>query len=211
MAPTVPATEPQILVAGDTWAWTKTLSDYPPAEGWTLGYAIRGQSVLANTDVVVVTSGAGYSITVAKAKTAPLIAGAYKWQSFVDGSGAHAGEHYTVEEGVFTVEPNLSAVVDNSAVTHVERMIARIDAEIEARLSGNGGAHESYSINGRSIAKIQMKELMNMGGIYRARLHRLRNQGALGPSVLAMMNNPDGTIGTSEPVVLPPWYRSLTS
>ncbi|MDQ6771152.1 MAG: hypothetical protein M3Z54_14340 [Gemmatimonadota bacterium] len=208
MAPPVPQTEPQILVAGDTWAWNKTLASYPPAEGWTLGYAIRGQSVLANTDVVVATSGAGYAVSVAKAKTAPLISGAYQWQSFVDKA---SGEHYTVEQGVFQIVASMSAVVDNSAVRHVERVLAKIELEIEARITGTGSSHESYSINGRSMMKIPTDKLIRMRTIYQAKIFRLNNPGKLGPTVLAMMNNPDGTIGTSEPVVLPPWYRALVS
>jgi hypothetical protein len=206
MAPPVPQTEPQILVAGDTWTWNKTLASYPPVESWVLGYAIRGQSVLANTDVVVVTNGAGFTVSVAKAKTAPLVAGAYQWQSFVD--KVSSGEHYTVEQGVFTVLPSMSAIVDSSAVSHAERTLALIEAKIEGRITTD---HESYSINGRSIMKIPTKELLRMRAIYQAKVYRLRNQGQLGPTVLAMMNNPDGTIGTSEPVVLPPWYRALNS
>jgi hypothetical protein len=208
MAPPVPQTEPQILVAGDTWIWNKTLASYPPAEGWTLGYAIRGQSVLANIKVVVTIVASVYSVKVLPVDTTPLLAGAYQWQSFVDGSGAHAGEHYTVEQGVFTVLPSMSAVADNSAVTHAERTLALIEAKIEGRITAD---HESYSINGRSIMKIPTKELLRMRAIYQSKVFRLKNQGQLGPTVLAMMNNPDGTIGTSEPVVLPPWYRALVS
>ncbi|MFL5481148.1 MAG: hypothetical protein ACJ8AK_03080 [Gemmatimonadaceae bacterium] len=211
MPPVVPQSEPQVLVAGDTWSWTKTLSNYPPSEGWTLGYAIRGQSVLANADVTVSSSGSVYSVTVAKAKTALLASGAYQWQSFVDGSGAYAGQHYTVEQGVFTIVLNLTAVADASAVSHVERVLAKLEAEIEARIVGNGSTHESYAISGRSIAKTPLKDLVNLRAIYQAKVYRLRNQGSLGPSVLAVMMNPDGTIGTSEPVVLPPWYRALNS
>jgi hypothetical protein len=209
MAPPVAQTEPQILVAGDSWTWNKTLASYPPAEGWVLGYAIRGQSVLANTDVAVASNSAGYTVTVAKAKTAPLIAGAYQWQSFVD--KASTGEHYTVEAGVFTIVASMSAVVDNSAVTHIERVLIKLEAEIEARLTGTGSSHESYSINGRSIMKIPTEKLMRFRAIYQAKLFRIRNAGQLGPVVLGQMNNPDGTIGTSEPVVLPPWFRALNS
>lgn len=209
MTPPVPQTEPQTLVAGDTWAWTKTLSNYPATDLWVLGYAIRGQSVLPNAKVIVSTSGIGFSVSVAKADTGVLIAGAYQWQSFVD--KVATGEHYTVEQGVFTIVQSLSSVSDSSAVSHVERMIIKLDAEIEARMTGTGSSHESYSINGRSIMKIPMKELQSMAGMYRARLYRLRNQGALGPSVLAVMTNPDGAIGSAQPTVLPPWYRALNS
>jgi len=206
MTPPVPTSEPDILYAGDTWAWTKTLSNYPPSDGWTLGYAIRGQSVLANNKVAVTVVGPTYSVKVLPADTTPLLAGAYQWQSFVDGSGAHAGEHYTVQAGVFTVLPSMSAIADSSAVTHAERTLALIEAKIEGRITSD---HESYSIAGRSIMKIPTKELIRLRAIYQSKVFRLRNPGQLGPLVLAQMNNADGTIGTGEPVVLPVWYRSF--
>lgn len=206
MAPSVLQTEPLVLTAGDTWAWNKTLADYPPSEGWVLGYAIRGASVLPNVSVVVTSLAAGYSITVAPSATTSLAPGAYQWQSFVDGAGAFAGQHFTVDSGVITVVRSMSAVVDNSAQTHAERTLAIIEAKIEGRLTAD---FESYSINGRSIMKIPLKELIVLRAIYQAKVYRLNNRGQLGPVIVAEMNNPDGVVGTAAPVVLPPWYRAF--
>lgn len=209
MAPPRSQTEPIVLVVGDTWTWSKSLANYPPSEGWVLGYAIRGASALANTKVSVVVDGGSYVVTILPADTAKLVPGSYRWQSFVDKAGT--GEHYTVETGVFTVVPSLSQAQAGDATTHAERMLGALEREIEARLTGNGSAHESYAINGRSIAKIPMEKLIRLRAIYQAKVYRLQNPGQLGPTILAEMNNPDGTIGTSEPVVLPPWYRALVS
>lgn len=204
MARTIPTTEPSILVAGDTWNWTKTLANYPPAEGWTLGYSVRGIDTLLDADVVVTPSGTGYSIVVAKAKTTPLRAGAYRWVSYVD----KAGEHYTVEDGVFTVLPNMAAMVGSAGQTHAERTLALIEAKIEGRITADA---ESYSINGRALSRIPVKELLRLRAVYQAKVNRYRNPGQLGPVVLVQHGNPDGTIGTSSPVILPPWFRALNS
>lgn len=210
MARVTPTTEPTVLIAGDSWSWTKTLSTYPPSEGWGLGYSFRGASTLLDTDVVTAVSGGGYAVSVDKTKTAALVAGAYRWQSYVTGSGTYAGLRYTVEEGILTVEAGLSALTGSQGQQHVERTLAKIEAEIEARLAGNGSAHESYSIMGRSIGKIPMEKLLRMRAIYGEKVRRLNNPGNISTPVLAQMNPPDGMIGQGEPIVLPWWFRGLT-
>jgi len=210
LARVTPTTEPTILVAGDSWSWTKTLSTYPPSEGWTLGYSIRGVSTLLDTDVVTGVSGGGYTVSVDKVKTGALGEGAYKWQSYVTGSGAYAGQRYTVDQGVFTVIAALSSLSGSQGQTHVERTLAKIESEIEARLAGTGSAHENYSINGRSIGKIPIEKLLRLRSIYADKVRRLNNRGNLSTPVLAQMGQPDGTIGVSgEPVVMPWWYGRL--
>jgi hypothetical protein len=205
LAPTVPQTEPTKLVIGDFWTWTKVLSTYPPVDGWVLSYSIRGVSTLADVNVVVasnVTTGV-YTVTVTPAVTAALAAGAYKWQSYA----TLAGNRYTVDTGVFTVVPNLSALTGAQGQTHAEKTLALIEAAIEGRVPAD---FEHYTIAGRQIQKIPILTLVKLRAIYQSKVYRLQNPGQLGPQVLAQMNNPDGTIGTSAPVVLPPWYRALT-
>lgn len=34
----VPTEEPLKLVAGNTWTWKRSLSDFMPSDGWTLTY-----------------------------------------------------------------------------------------------------------------------------------------------------------------------------
>jgi hypothetical protein len=205
LARSVPTTEPDFLIAGDSWSWTKTLSDYPPSEGWTLHYSFRGASALADADVVATTSGSGYSVVVDKTKTALLTAGAYKWQSYVTNVG---GERYTVETGIVTVIAALSALIGSQGQTHVERVLAKIEAEIEARITGTGSTHESYSVNGRAISKTSLENLVKLRGVYAAKVARLNNPGRLGTPVLAVMSPPSNNIGNAEPTVLPWWYRN---
>lgn len=210
MARVTPTTEPTVLIAGDSWSWTKTLSTYPPSEGWALGYSFRGASTLLDADVVTSVSGGGYAVAVDKTKTLALVAGAYQWQSYVIGSGAFAGLRYTVDSGILTVIGALSALSGAAGQNHVERVLIKLEAEIEARIAGTGSAHESYSIMGRSIGKIPMEKLLRMRSIYAEKVRRLNNRGSISTPVLAQMNQPDGMISTGEPIVLPWWYRGLT-
>lgn len=202
MARTTPQTEPTILVVGDTWLWQKSLSTYPPAEGWTVSYSIRGASTLADADVVVTVIGALYNVKVLPAKTALLTAGSYRWQSYA----TLAGDRYTVDTGVFTVVSNLSSATGSTAQAHAEKTLALIEAAIEGRIPAD---FQHYTIGNRQIQKIPILELVRLRAIYQSKVYRMQNPGQLGPQVVAQMNNPDGTIGTSAPVVLPPWYRAL--
>lgn len=208
MGRTIPTTEPDVVVAGDTWGWTKSLPDYPSSGGWTLGYAIRGASVLQDSAVQVSGVGAAYSITVAAAATKPLKPGKYRWQSYVD--NAATGEHYTIDTGVVTVLAGLTLIDDASAQTHDERMVAAIQRELEARVTGSGNAHDAIAINGRSLSKIATDKLMRMLAVYQWKVARQGKTGDIGAPVRTVMTSPDNAFGGPEPVVLPPWYSPFT-
>jgi len=118
-----------------------------------------------------------YTVTVAPAKTAGLAAGSYKWQSYA----TLAGNRYTVDTGVFTLVQNLSAVTGAAAQTHAEAVLVKIEAEIVARLAGDGSSHEHYTINNRQIQKIPILTLMRLRAIYQSKVYRLQNPGSLRP------------------------------
>ena len=103
MAQTVQTREPSSVVAGDTIAWRKTLSDYPASAGWVLKYRLINAA--GKIDIVASAAGDDYAITVSAATTAAYVAGQYTWQSYVE----KAGERYTLETGRTFIKPNLSA------------------------------------------------------------------------------------------------------
>jgi hypothetical protein len=206
MAPVVPTTEPKILTAGDTWAWTKALSNFQPADGWALGYAIRGASVLADSKVACTASGSGFAVKVQGADTKTLKSGTYSWQAYVDNSGTD--EHYTVESGVLTILTALTNVTDNSAQSHDERTLAIIEARIENRITTD---QESYAINGRSIMHIPIKDLMRLRAAYQARVWRHQNPGKMWVTARAVARNSGGGAGDASPIVLPEWYSGARS
>lgn len=194
MAPSIPTTEPDLLFAGDTCKWTKTISDYPSSDGWTLVYSFRGPS--AFTDVTAATSGSGYAVTIPLATTTPLQAGGYTWSARV----TKAGETYTVGRGVLNVELAAGA----SLVPHEVKMLAAIEAVLEGRITADV---QQYAIGGRQITKIPIEELAKLRGRYQAKVERLKHPGSLGIPVQVAFSPADGAIGNAAPVVLPPWYH----
>jgi hypothetical protein len=48
VTPPIPTVEPANFAAGETVKWTKVVADYPPSDGWSLIYSIRGPTAFAD-------------------------------------------------------------------------------------------------------------------------------------------------------------------
>jgi hypothetical protein len=125
----IPNTEPTSLRAGDTWAWTRTLSDYP-ASAWTLTYYFRNAT--AKFDIAASADGDSYSVTVAKASSGK-IPGWYDWIAFVES----ATERHQVGAGRTQVLANLAADTVHDGRTFARRMLDAIESALESRATGD--------------------------------------------------------------------------
>lgn len=139
---------PNELIAGDTWAWTRTLSGYP-APTWSLTYFFVKEG--KTFSVVASASGADHAVSVAPATTAPYPSGRYQWTArATDGTTVT-----TVESGWVDVKPNpATSTVDPRS------WAAKTLEAINAFLLGNATtAQSSMAINGRSISRWPLAEL----------------------------------------------------
>jgi len=147
--PDVSTTIPRALIAGDTWQWTRDLSDYP-ASTWDATVYFENRD--GTFSVAGVADGDTHTFTIAAATTTTYKSGRYGWRLRVtDGTTTT-----TVENGLAEV------LVDPAAAgTHDTRSWARRTLEaIEAFLEGNAStAQASMSIQGRSIARWSLPEL----------------------------------------------------
>lgn len=106
MAAPVPSTEPSTITAGDTIAWTKTLSDYPSTV-WTLSYAFRAEDGSALLNITATPAAADtFAATIPAASSNTMKPGPWAWRAAVSA----AGERHTVAAGLVTVAPNFSNV-----------------------------------------------------------------------------------------------------
>lgn len=136
MAVEIPDKEPTEVIAGNTVAWTKDLSDYP-ADSWTLNYYLRGP---ANINITATADGREHSISVSATTSFNWPEGLYTWKSFVS-SGS---ERYLIEEGEITVKENPATSTRTFETKSVNRQI--LDA-LEATMLANAGRPESsYTI-----------------------------------------------------------------
>lgn len=185
MAPLTPTGIPSSVKAGDSWIWrVADFADFPYSEGWSLSYAIAGVGYLAVPDadkpestVAYATSGddAGFWVTTIVPAHSKIPAGRYRIVGRMTGSGAYAGKVYTVSDETLVVSDDPAEATKGEFQSHAEKMLAIIEEEIEARITGNGSAHESYVIEGRQISKIPIEKLTQMRGKYAAEVRRLRS------------------------------------
>lgn len=104
--PEIPTVEPSVFVAGDTLKFTREHSDYLPADGWVLSYAM----VNASAQIAITGSDNGdgtHLINVAAATTASWSVGVYRWQAYVTKSAT--SERYRVGIGEIEIRTNFAA------------------------------------------------------------------------------------------------------
>lgn len=186
MAPTIPLGEPRGFTAFDTVKWRRQLSTYPPSEGWTLKYTLTADNVLT---ITCTDDGTEYTATISSADSGSLITAAnrprtYKWRGFVVGSGSFAGEQYEVGRGTFLIQPDTAQATEGEQTSHAETMLEAIEAELERRAgvsradgTSSGGFVEVYTIGGRSIQKVPLKELVRLRSVYAGIVARQRSGG----------------------------------
>ena len=124
MSATVPTIEPTAARAGDTWAWSRTLADYP-APAWELTYTLW--SATAAYAITAAADGTAHSVSVAAATTAAYAPGRYEWAARV----TQGADGYTIASGVIQILPALGAAMDTRS--HARRMLDAINAMLEGR------------------------------------------------------------------------------
>lgn len=157
---------PTILTAGDRWRWRESAAAaYPPAAGWTLKYRLR--SAAAVIDITAQVVGAAYEIDVAPATTATYAAAEYDWTAWVEKSG----DRVSIATGRVTVRPDPATIAAGDIRSHAEKVLEAIHAVIEGRASQD---QESYSINGRSLSRTSLPDLLALERTYARRVARER-------------------------------------
>jgi len=158
--PAIPSIEPTIIVAGDTVQWTKSIPDYPATDGWTLTYDFQLPGSTASPITFnASSSGAGYSVTLAKGTTDDWTTpGDYLWTSTVGNGTAR----HTVERGTVTIVSDPAAAY---GATHATRTLAIIELALEGRLPRG---LEMYTIGGQQVQRISSEALSRLRDKYKA-------------------------------------------
>lgn len=150
----LPLYEPEQIAVGETAVWRKVLSDFPPADGWTLTYYVRGTG--RGFDQEAEADGAGYRVTVPAATTALMSSGKYFFEARV----SKGVEEYEVARGELTVVVSIKGM--SVTATLDERSPARriLDA-IDAMALGKATLdQQSYQIGTRQLSRIPVGELL---------------------------------------------------
>lgn len=147
--------EPRDLVAGDLWTWTRDdlAADYPPAS-YTLKYeAVQRAATPATISITAIASGG--SFLVEESATGTHTPGDYDWAALIERQSD--GARLRVDSGLWTVHANPTAGVDPRS--YQERLLAAVEAVLEGKAAKDVA---SYSIEGRSLTKIPIPELLEL-------------------------------------------------
>ena len=186
----VPTTEPATIVAGDLLQWKRTDLGTDYANGsYTLSYKARLEGTSAGSSVVLTltasASGDDYLVSVAAGTTVNYSTGVYRWQAYITRNSDSA--RLTIDSGTFEVLENRS-INTSDPRSHVKVMLDKVESILEGRADGDVAA---YSINGRSLTKLGITDLLMWRDRYRAdylrEVHRERalNGTATGSTVVA--------------------------
>lgn len=158
---------PAQFVAGTTVSYTRSSSEYPATDGWSLSVYLAGPAALAKAATA---SGADYAVTLTATDTA-LAPGLYTWSEQV----TKAGVVQEIGSGTVSVLANPALAVGASQQAWEEKTLAVVEAALSGQLT-TGMA--SYQIAGRAVSKIPIADLRALRADLRAALARRRRGGS---------------------------------
>lgn len=180
--PPVSTCWPKFITAGTSFKLDRSFPDYGVSD-WAYSVTFAGAQVKkfdATPQVTADPTGSTYHLVLAPADTLPLnpTGGDRLPYHVVERLTATDGEVFEVGHYRLMVHPAVSAAAAGTFVSFEERMLAKLQATLEARVTG--GAIEAYSVAGRSITKISTREIETMIGRYKLLVWRQRNPGQFG-------------------------------
>jgi hypothetical protein len=142
-----PTTEPELVYAGQTVEWTRSLSDYP-ATSYALKYYLTGPASITLTAAAYNTLD--HKISVTSATSAAWIYGIYTWTAYAEAGAGATAEKWFIGTGFLTVK---TAAGKSFAKTMVDA--------IESILSGSATSKDldlvSKSLGGVSLSRDREK------------------------------------------------------
>jgi hypothetical protein len=126
MAADIPSREPESFVAGDTLRWTRSITDYTPADGWAISYSLR-QSGGTVINITGSTLNGDHYVNVAAATTAGYGTGLWQAEGYVTKSAT--SERVTVFNGTIHILPNLATQTSSyDGRTHAKKVLDAIES-----------------------------------------------------------------------------------
>ena len=151
-----PEGEPTQIVVGDFIQWKKSniVQDYPTATH-SAEYVARITGGGSNEIKLAGTEASGYYLFTADSTTSSDFAvGRYHWQLEI--TETSSGNRLVIERGEFEAIADLDVNQSDPRI-HAEIMLTKIETILEGKADSDVG---SYSIAGRSLAKMTFDELL---------------------------------------------------
>ena len=159
----IPEKEPVTIYKGETVVWNrKDLTDYPVgsyAMSWTARLESNGGTAFSATVTEVEDY---YKFTLDNSATGGYTTGDYFWVLKVTQSSD--SEELIIDTGKITVKDNYFGSTGDTR-SHAKIMLDKIESILEGRADADVS---SYSIQGRSLSKISINELLQWRDYYKA-------------------------------------------
>ena len=159
----IPEKEPVTIYKGETVVWNrKDLTDYPVgsyAMSWTARLESNGGTAFSATVTEV---DDYYKFTLDNSATGGYTTGDYFWVLKVTQSSD--SEELIIDSGKITVKDNYFGTTGDTR-SHAKIMLDKIESILEGRADADVS---SYSIQGRSLSKISINELLQWRDYYKA-------------------------------------------
>lgn len=166
------SSEPSEIYSGSLVQWKRAdlAQDYPPAS-YDLIYKARLRGGLnPEMSVTATNSGGEFLVTLTNAVTAAAVPGDYYWQAEIERKSDNA--RILVATGQWKVLPDLDQTGADPR-SHAEIMLDKINSLLEGRADKDV---TSYSINGRSIAKMSVTDLLSWRDYYKREVNLERRK-----------------------------------
>ena len=162
MAETIPSAIPDAIRAGDTVKWDNDWTgDFPPSEGYTAFYEFLNSSGTIDAQIQGVNSNDVWRFTIPAATSAAWAAGTVYYIAYAKKSG----DRFTKLRGTVQVRADLEVATTADERSHVKKVLDAIEATLEGTASR---ADASYSVEGRSLSRRSLDELVALRQKYKA-------------------------------------------
>lgn len=159
-----PPFEPEVIVAGDNVQWTRVFDDYDPVN-YTLSYALMPTSGLTikfaagnqgdNKTFLVSVPGSTTETWVPSPQGSP-----YLWQAYMtDGSANRT----TLFGGRMVIKPDFATAPVADYRSTITITLANLYAVVQGKATSD---QQSYTIRGRSLSRMQPKEILDWIDFY---------------------------------------------
>lgn len=145
---------PTTMVQGDSYSWEESESDYP-ASTWTIHYTLVNASERIAFNSIA--DGDNHDFALTTTITAAWKPGDYNYTRYAtDGT-----DRTTLTNGSVTINPDF--IIASDQRSHSKKVLDAIEAVIEERATVD---QEEYSINGRSLKRMTIKDLIYFRNYY---------------------------------------------
>ena len=165
---------PETFPAGTDVTYSKTLSDYAPADGWALKLYLAGASTVAATTAT--NSSGAWLVSLLAATTAAAIAGVYQWAEVA----TKGTQVVPVASGTVMITPNIMTATAGTMQAWCEKTLALVEASIAGNTTDDV---QGYTIQGRSLSRYSLIEKVRLRSLLKSELASLKRGGKFSTTV----------------------------